>query len=214
MTKTDSEMIGAAGEPIGHLVRLNEMTWSHPLAHSGGSRSRRCRSALALTLMLLVVAALAVGLSSGTHSAAATGRYRSPLPSAPVVRGFDLPEQRWQPGHRGIDLGAAEGAEVRAAGDGIVHHVGVIAGRPVVSIRHDDALLTTYEPVRAVVRRGQHVTRGSVIGTLESGHAGCATPCLHWGARRGSGHDAVYIDPRTLLGSVRVRLKPLDGSAR
>jgi hypothetical protein len=50
------------------------------------------------------------------------------------------------------------------------------------------------------------VARGSPIGTLIAGHAGCPREaCLHWGLRRGE----TYLDPLLLLRPVRVRLLPL-----
>ena len=86
-----------------------------------------------------------------------------------------------------------------------------VAGRPVVSVSHPDGVTTTYEPVEASVDAGDHVSRGEVIGTVMTGHPGCPVPaCLHWGARRGSGRAADYLDPLGLLGAVRVRLKPVD----
>jgi murein DD-endopeptidase MepM/ murein hydrolase activator NlpD len=82
----------------------------------------------------------------------------------------------------------------------------MVAGRPVVSIDHAGGLRTTYEPVDATVGAGQAVARGSPLGALAAGHAGCpAAACLHWGLRRGE----VYLDPLTLLRPVRVRLLPL-----
>jgi murein DD-endopeptidase MepM/ murein hydrolase activator NlpD len=56
------------------------------------------------------------------------------------------------------------------------------------------------------VLAGQQVTRGSPIGTLVAGHAGCpGAACLHWGLRRGE----TYLDPMVLLRRVQVRLLPL-----
>ncbi|WP_238419357.1 M23 family metallopeptidase [Gordonia sp. 'Campus'] len=139
------------------------------------------------------------------------GDYAAPLTPRPlVVTGFDPPEKRWQSGHRGVDLAAASGAQVRSAGAGRVRFAGTVAGRPVVSVTHPDGVITTYEPVEAVVAAGDHVSRGTVIGTVVAAHPGCpVVVCLHWGARRGSGRAAEYIDPLGLLGAVRVRLKPI-----
>lgn len=161
--------------------------------------------------VLLVCAAALVPSIPPAADAAPRAAYDWPLSPRPqVVRGFDLPDKRWQPGHRGVDLGASPEIEVLAAGAGTVNFAGSVAGRPTVSIRHGDGLLTTYEPVTSRVRRGDQVGRGDVIGVLLAGHDGCAVgACLHWGARRGSGHDAVYLDPLGLLGVLRVRLKPL-----
>jgi murein DD-endopeptidase MepM/ murein hydrolase activator NlpD len=82
----------------------------------------------------------------------------------------------------------------------------MIAGRSVISIGHPNGLRTTYEPVDPTIAGGQTVARGSPIGTLAAGHAGCpAAACLHWGLRRG---DA-YLDPLDLLRPVQVRLLPI-----
>ncbi|MEO9328773.1 M23 family metallopeptidase [Gordonia aurantiaca] len=143
---------------------------------------------------------------------AETRGYSAPLRPKPlVVTGFDAPDKRWLPGHRGVDLAVVPGTPVTAAGAGRVRFAGEVAGRGVVSIAHPDGIITTYEPVTASVRRGSHVSRGEVIGTVGSGHAGCpAVACLHWGARRGAGRSAEYLDPLGLLGAIRVRLKPVD----
>ena len=101
-------------------------------------------------------------------------------------------------------MGAA-GLPVLASGNGVVAFAGRVAGRPVVSIEHANGLRTTYEPVDPSVGAGQPVARGSPIGTLASGHAGCpAGACLHWGARRGE----TYLDPLALLRPPRIRLLP------
>jgi murein DD-endopeptidase MepM/ murein hydrolase activator NlpD len=95
---------------------------------------------------------------------------------------------------------------VLAAGDGVVVFAGMVAGRPVVSIDHADGLRTTYEPVDPSVAAGQRVARGSRIGALAAGHAGCPREaCLHWGLRRGE----TYLDPMLLFRAVQVRLLPL-----
>ncbi|MEV0360054.1 M23 family metallopeptidase [Nocardia sp. NPDC050697] len=136
-----------------------------------------------------------------------------PLRPRPVVlRRFDNPEHDWLPGHRGVDLGATPGSPVLAAGDGIVVFAGTVAGKPVVSLRHDGGLRTTYEPVEPGVTAGTRVTRGSPIGTLATGHEGCpALACLHWGARRDPTirNRPQYVDPLGLLRLAPLRLKPL-----
>lgn len=126
----------------------------------------------------------------------------------PVVRGFDPPAQRWQPGHRGVDLLAPPGAPVRAAAAGRVGFAGEVAGKPVVTVWHG-SLRTTYEPVRAAVRPGDLVAAGQVIGELQAGHACGARQCLHWGLRRGD-H---YLDPLLLVTRPRVRLLSAEAVA-
>jgi murein DD-endopeptidase MepM/ murein hydrolase activator NlpD len=59
--------------------------------------------------------------------------------------------------------------------------------------------------VQPLVAAGQAVARGSPLGVLAAGHAGCPTgACLHWGLRRGE----TYLDPLVLLRPPRVRLLP------
>jgi murein DD-endopeptidase MepM/ murein hydrolase activator NlpD len=148
---------------------------------------------------------------SGWGTVAAAAGYDWPLrPRPAVVREFSPPPHRWEPGHRGLDLAAADGQQVFAAGPGTVHHVGRIDDRIVVSILHPNGLLSTYEPIdEPQVETGRTVTVGTVLGRVTVGHEGCGDdPCLHWGLRRGSGHRSRYYDPRLLTGAGRVRLLP------
>ena len=155
-------------------------------------------------LVLLAVVGCLVGGSPGTSAAA--GPWGWPLPGRPeVARAFDPPVTPYAAGHRGVDLAGAAGSPVLAAGAGVVAFAGLVAGRPVVSVVHPGGLRTTYEPVQPTVAAGQAVARGTPLGLLVPGHAGCpAEACLHWGLRRGE----AYLDPLSLLRPPRVRLLP------
>lgn len=145
-------------------------------------------------------------------SVAAEDRFDWPMrPRPAVARSFDKPRERWNRGHRGVDLMGSADQRVFAVGPGIVVFAGSLAGRPLVSIQHEGGLRTTYEPITPLVRSGERVNQGSVIGTLQSGHPGCpASTCLHWGALRGPASAADYLDPLGLLASTPIRLKPLQ----
>ncbi|HKE67472.1 MAG TPA: M23 family metallopeptidase [Micromonosporaceae bacterium] len=133
--------------------------------------------------------------------------FRWPLAGTPtVLRPFELPPQPWLPGHRGVDLAAAAGARVVAAGPGTVSFAGKVAGVPIVSITHAGGLRTTYEPVVATVRAGDRVAAGTPIGTVSTwpSHCPSGTSCLHWGLIRGQ----EYLDPLSLIGRGQVRLFP------
>jgi murein DD-endopeptidase MepM/ murein hydrolase activator NlpD len=135
------------------------------------------------------------------------GRFGWPVEAPRVVRRFDPPPRPWLAGHRGVDLAAAPGAVVRAAGAGTVVFAGALAGRGVVSVAHPGGLRTTYEPVGSDLHAGDPVLAGQPIGTLTAGHPGCpSAACLHWGLRRGD----QYLDPLALLGLGQVRLLPLE----
>jgi murein DD-endopeptidase MepM/ murein hydrolase activator NlpD len=153
---------------------------------------------------------IAVVLAFASALGTAPGTYGWPLDPVQVTRRFDPPPEPWLPGHRGVDLAGHEGDEVKAAAGGVVAFAGSVAGRGVVSILHPDGLKTTYEPVDPMVHEGTQIGRGSAIGVLEGGHAGCPVEaCLHWGAKRGE----TYLDPLSLIGLGPIRLKPLRPEA-
>lgn len=135
--------------------------------------------------------------------------YALPVPGAVLVA-FRAPDGPYGAGHRGVDLAAAAGATVHAAGAGVVAFAGSVAGRGVVVIRHPDGLSTEYEPLVATVRAGMGIPAGAVLGRLSGSHAACQpASCLHWGARRGSD----YLDPLSLLEPLGVvRLLPWSGT--
>lgn len=120
-----------------------------------------CRVAALLGVVVAAVPLLALQSQPTARAAPASPPARGftwPLiPTPPVLRTFEPPTQRWLPGHRGVDLAATSGATVYSAGDGVVHFAGPVAGKFVVSIRHPDGLLTTYEPVKSSVRAGTPV---------------------------------------------------------
>jgi murein DD-endopeptidase MepM/ murein hydrolase activator NlpD len=167
-------------------------------------------AALLVAALVWPAAAVASPAGSAPDVLAADVGWRWPLPGRPeVARGFDPPDASWGSGHRGVDLAAAPGTPVLAAGRGVVSYAGVLAGRGVVAVRHDGGLRTTYEPLAVTAEVGQRVAAGDVIGLLTAGHPGCPrTACLHWGLLRGD----TYLDPLSLLGAGPVRLLPLAGA--
>lgn len=140
----------------------------------------------------------------------AYGTYAWPV-EGPVLRPFEPPSSTYGPGHRGIDIGAAIGAQVRAAAGGVVAFAGPVAGSLFVSIDHPDGVRTTYSWLsEALVARGDAVARGAPIARSGAGHPGSDAPHLHFAARLGQ----TYIDPMLLLerGSLvgLVRLAPVE----
>ena len=166
----------------------------------------RARVLLPLLIVLAAVLAPSSAVAEPAPPVPPVALWSAPLGGdLAVTRPFDPPPSQFAAGHRGVDLGGTPWSTVLAAGDGVVVFAGMVAGRPVISIEHADGLRTTYEPVDPSVAAGQRVTRGSPIGTLVSGHAGCPREaCLHWGLRRGES----YLDPLALLRPPRIRLLP------
>ncbi len=145
-------------------------------------------------------------------------RYRSPTAeSRPrVIRPFENPAQRWSAGHRGVDLAVPENnRRVYAPAPGKVVFSGTVVNRKVLVIAHPDGRRSTFEPMDEALPVGTTVAAGDVIGTVavtasgnsERSYRRCSTPCLYWGVRQGgargdgSGKDAEYINPMSLLGS-------------
>jgi murein DD-endopeptidase MepM/ murein hydrolase activator NlpD len=123
-----------------------------------------------------------------------------------VARRFDPPDERWLPGHRGVDLVGAVGQVVRSPADGTVSYAGRLAGRGVVVVTHAGGLRSTFEPVSSALGAGSAVAQGDPVGaiTAEAGHCAPAT-CLHWGVLRGRS----YLDPLAFVGRGRIVLLPL-----
>lgn len=136
---------------------------------------------------------------------------RIPPVSGSVLRGFDVGEFNWLPGHRGVDLAASQDSELRAAWKGVVAWIGVIDQVPSISINHPDGTRTTYQPVIASVAVGEPVVTGQVIGRVTGTHCEPAS-CLHWGVKRGE----KYLDPLLWLSHdvAKVRLLPSDAKPR
>ncbi|MDG3041968.1 peptidoglycan DD-metalloendopeptidase family protein [Roseicyclus marinus] len=86
-------------------------------------------------------------------------------------------------GNEGIDIGAATGTAVRAAGDGEVAAITQDTDQiPILVVRHSDGLLTVYANIRNIrVARGDRVTQGQTIAEVGPGDPSF----LHFEVRRG-----------------------------
>jgi len=104
-----------------------------------------------------------------------TARFIQPVPGA-IIRPFGN-------GNEGIDIGAATGTPVRAAGDGEVAAITQDTDQiPILVVRHPDGLLTVYANLRDItVARGDRVTQGQTIAQVGGG----APPFLRFEVRRG-----------------------------
>ncbi|MFJ9327879.1 peptidoglycan DD-metalloendopeptidase family protein [Streptomyces sp. NPDC101230] len=132
-----------------------------------------------------------------------------PLVGRPsVLRGWDPPATPYGRGHRGVDLAARPGDAVLATATGRVSFAGRVAGRGVLVVELAGSgappLRTTYEPVRALVDKGDKLVAGQPVGVLEPGPFHCVPGCLHWGLRRAE----VYLNPLLLLPPALLRRGP------
>ncbi|HWM34677.1 MAG TPA: M23 family metallopeptidase [Pseudolysinimonas sp.] len=155
------------------------------------------------SLLALVIAIAALGATDPPRASDARWAWPVPAPHA-IARAYLAPPTPYGRGHRGVDIRAPAGTPVRAPADGVVHFAGFVVDRPVLSLEHAGGVLSSFEPVDAVVAAGERVRRGEVVGTLLAGH--CASPCLHLGARV----HGEYVNPLLFLGGVpRAVLLPL-----
>jgi murein DD-endopeptidase MepM/ murein hydrolase activator NlpD len=181
--------------------------------HGVAARRRACAAAIVVGLLVGATAPDLAGRASADASHASTAvparpRWGWPVdPPHTITRPFEAPTTAYGPGHRGIDIAVAPGAEVRAPADGIVSFAGVVVDRPVVSIRHADGLVSSVEPVVPLVAAGDPVVAGQVIGTLAASPRHEPDGGLHLGARL----HGDYVDPALLLAALRhAVLLPLD----
>lgn len=126
-----------------------------------------------------------------------------PVDPPVVARPFDPPDTPFAAGHRGVDLVAGPGAEVRALLPGRIAFAGTVGRTPVVTIDHG-GWRSTYQPVEALLAQGREVRAGEVIGRTAPVGGHCAGHCLHLGVVAAG----EYRDPLDLLAGPAV-LKPM-----
>jgi peptidase M23-like protein len=120
----------------------------------------------------------------------------------PVLRPFVLGDDPYAAGqHRGIDVGAAAGAPVRAPAAGAVTFAGTVpgSGRTVTIQTSDGYSVTLVHLGSFVVGRGAAVSEGATVGTVgPSGEPELAEPYVHLGVRR-TADEHGYVDPLAFL---------------
>jgi murein DD-endopeptidase MepM/ murein hydrolase activator NlpD len=130
--------------------------------------------------------------------------------TGPVIRGFDLPDDPYGPGHRGIDIAVPVGSTIGAPADGAVSFAGPVGGRLFLTIDHGGGLSSTYSWLTAnLVKKGDLVIRGQPVALTGWGHPDATVPHLHLGVKL----DDAYVDPTDYLGPISlaafVRLAPV-----
>lgn len=117
-----------------------------------------------------------------------------------------IPDPNWKPGHRGLDIQASTEQMVFAPRSGTIKFADYIDGIGSVSIQTFDGYRHIVTFVEPTVEVQQKVRTGEQIGWVaEGGH--CIRTCVHWAVK----HNGVYLDPRWLLPSMLVRIKPAGG---
>lgn len=136
-------------------------------------------------------------LAATLLATSACGIPRWPI-DAPLTSDFGLRLRGMSPDlHRGVDLRAPMGTEVRSMAAGTVRFAGTMSGfGRVIWLDHGASILTVYAHLSSIgVRTGERVGGGQVIGL--SGQSGDATaPHLHFEVWQGG----FEVDPVPLLG--------------
>jgi hypothetical protein len=120
----------------------------------------------------------------------------------PVLRPFDLGDDPYAGGqHRGIDIGAPQGAAVIAPAGGRVTFAGSVpTGGRAVAIRTADGYSVTLVQLGTLgVAEGSAVAEGDLVGTIgPSNEAEVSEPHVHLGIRIASDPNG-YLDPLAFL---------------
>lgn len=166
---------------------------------------------LALTL-LLIASALLLNFLPQPQSASANEIWRVPIDQPKLVREFRQPNADWSAGHRGVDYLVSENQQVFASHSGVVSFTGRVVNRNLVSIRHENGFVTSYEPVCSPIRVNTRIGVNEVLGAIcgDESYASHCLPrlCLHFSMRV----ENRYLSPLVMLGQLSPsRLKPWDG---
>ena len=128
----------------------------------------------------------------------------SPLVGSSVVRQYRQSETPYSAGHRGIDYEATLGQAVFAPAEGKVHFVGEVVNRQLISLDHDQELLSAFEPVCSQLTEGDSVVSGQLIGEVCEGGASydphCQPSiCVHFSVRK----NGEYLSPLRFTGELK-----------
>jgi len=158
-----------------------------------------------LALLLPVLVAFQVGVQPALAWAWPVG--------GPVLRPFILGDDPYAGGqHRGIDIGAPAGADVRAPAAGTVSFAGVVpSGGKTITIRTGDGYAVTLLHLGDYsVARGSTVAEEDVVGSIgPSGDSAEAKPYVYLGIRLADDPNG-YVDP---LGLLPASAQPVEDSA-
>lgn len=150
------------------------------------------------TLLLTKLIAAVLTMASGQNQP----QWRPPVANpAHLMAGFRSPNSDYSSGHRGIDYLVWEQQSILSPSDGTVAFVGVVAGKPVLTIQHSPSLRSALEPVCSSLKVGDRVVTGQIIGSVcgRGYHSHCEPLiCLHYSLRS----YGRYLSPLVLTGGL------------
>lgn len=129
--------------------------------------------------------------------------FSPPVVGSSLVNSYRQSETEYSSGHRGVDYGVELGQGVFAPSDGQVHFVGKVVNRQLISLAHNQNLMSSFEPVCSTLLEGERVSQGDLIGEVceadESYKPHCEQMfCLHFSIRR----NGEYLSPLFFTGEL------------
>lgn len=136
-------------------------------------------------------------------SVGSQGTWSAPVVGSDLINSYKAPATKFGAGHRGVDYEVNLGQGVFAPAPGKVSFVGKVVDRQVLSLSHDQNIVSSYEPVCSSLVVGEAVSAGDLIGEIcepeQSYVPHCADRiCLHFSARN-NGH---YLSPLWFTGEL------------
>ena len=127
----------------------------------------------------------------------------SPVVGSELVTSYRAPETAYGSGHRGVDYQVTLGQAVFAPAAATVSFVGKVVNRQVLSLLHQDNIVSSYEPVCSLLPVGQEVAAGELVAEVCEADQDyvqhCAdTFCLHFSTRT----DGEYLSPLWFTGEL------------
>jgi hypothetical protein len=129
--------------------------------------------------------------------------WSSPVVGSELINSYLAPESTYGPGHRGVDYQVTLGQGVFAPADATVSFVGKVVDRQVLSLSHEESVVSSFEPVCSSLVVGQEVLAGELVAEVCEAemeyieHCQEVT-CLHFSTRK----DDEYLSPLWFTGEL------------
>ena len=148
--------------------------------------------------------ALSLSWQISTPSQAGQSQFSSPVIGSSVIEPYRQSETPFSAGHRGVDYEVVLSQGVFAPADATVHFVGTVVNRQLISLSHDQQLLSSYEPVCSTLAEGESVQKGELIGEVceadDTYQPHCESQsCLHFSIRK----NGEYLSPLWFTGELK-----------
>lgn len=202
MKATNGNYITKGGDTLGQIAAANGKSVAHLASVNGISNPHIIRVGMTLKMDGQPKP------RSNPSPAASSAPQASSGSSVTLVKGARLTSgvgARWGTQHKGIDLAAPIGTDIKAPKAGTVISSGPATGfGQWVRIRHADGKITVYGHInRSFVKVGQKVNAGDVIA--EVGNRGQSTgPHLHFEVRGGTATSSPVLSPTAWLNGLGV----------